>query len=357
MNTAFFDEDILLYELQQPNNNIGQNNYKIIFIGNYVIKCTEITKELNESYITQTNDNLHTYALTINKELNGYYPNYYYWSNGLVNKIINIPNTTIYVNCIIMDRLDGDLTNYILQTSYKTINGSMNGYNDFLDRLPKTMFPYIIDTSEAFNTLKKDMSSEIEINLNKLNSLVIELHHNIIKKGWEYYDLKLDNICYKINESGIKLYFIDDTSGLTFLNKRKTKFIDYLNLHAFIIPLFGYSILGQYNFSTIFNIQFNKEYIYDKNKLTQLLEYNNYKILQTNENDSRDYFNWIPFKQNTDSDKYTNFYVIQFVINKFRLIYFDDNAYHMSNINFNNTKEYNDHLFDNLDDIFKLKLY
>jgi hypothetical protein len=262
-----------------------------------------------------------------------------------------------------MERLDDDLTSYILKTSYHDMNGSLLNYDYFYDRLPKTMTQYIND-SDYLNSINKVITPYIKININKLIDKVIELHHNIIKKGWQYSDLKMDNICYKIINSEIQLYFIDKESGLLCLNNNKPKFTDYLNIFGLIIPIFDYGILGQYNFSNIFNIQFQDKQTQDEEfynnlmKCKKLIEQYKYTILNLNKNyQSRDLFKWIPFKKiliNTEFEDYSDFYVIQFVVGKFRLIYFDENGYHMSTPNFNKTKLYIDNLYDNLDDIFIL---
>ena len=205
---------------------------------------------------------------------------------------------------------------------------------DHIDRL-KVNYLYKDNINYLQKVLKSD-NYKIILNTNYMNDI-----EYIIQQ------LTINHLC--------KL-FIDGESGLSFI-KPTSSFIDYINLHGFIIPLFDYSILGQYNLSNIFGIKFDTEqYKYDMSECKRLIEENQYTILTTNKNKyhSRDHFKWIPFKKIIKSDEqtYTDFFVIQFVLGKFRIIYFDDNGYHMSNPDFNKTKLSIDNLYDNLIDIF-----
>ena len=352
MEKAGIDPTTIISLLSTSLPNIGQHNCGIFFIGDKVVKLiSRLSPFTIESHLHSNK-----YALQINNDLLGFYPKYYTWDDSNVNYLLNIssdPDIIEYVRCIIMERLDDDLTNYILKSSYKNIKGDLILYDDFYDRLPKTHGKYIIDRSEEFTSFCKDISYNVKTITMQLVNKVIDLHHNIIRKGYEYYDLKMDNICYKTNDTNIDLYFIDAESGLSSI-KNTSKFINYINLHGLIKPLFDYGVLGQYTLSNIFSIQFDREFILDDiDDIYKLIQLNNYKILPTGTyKDSRKYFKWIPFKINAKTDDYTDFYVIQILLNRYRLIYFDENGNHMSNPNFNKTKLFIDDIFDNLTCIF-----
>jgi hypothetical protein len=188
--------------------------------------------------------------------------------------------------------------------------------------------------------------------------MVIKLHHELIKKGWEYYDLKFDNIGYKINNGKLNLYFIDAESGLRkynengkFVNKY-TSWKDYfLNNHCWSNPLYNYRIFGQYSLNMLdigtsnFKLDFNEK--------TSIISYMKTKgciMEESSESEYGDTFRWIKFRYSNRND----FFVIQKVINKFRLVTFDDYGRHLSNNLFNTYFPKIDKLFDHLKDLYNM---
>ena len=356
MEEALIDPTLLKSMLETAPKNKGQNNRGIIVIDKYVVKCVSRSSLFSEETHLLANKN----AELINEKLAGFYPKYYKWNDSNYNYLLNlsdVPDIADYVRCIIMEKLDGDLTSYILETSYKELKGDLTGYDEFYNRLPKTDCKYIIDMSESYDSLKKEIKPIIKRITIGLIDKMIELHHNILRRGYEYYDLKIDNIGYKLNDQILELYFIDAESGLSYI-KPTSKFFDYINLHGFIRELYEYSILGQYNLSNIFDLKFTNNYQdLDLSEITKLITQHKFTVLPMGKkSDSRDYFRWIPFKiiSTVEDYTYTDFYVIQVIFNKFRLIYFDENGYHMSNPNYNKTKIIIDDIFDTLIDIFSL---
>ena len=168
-----------------------------------------------------------------------------------------------------MEKLDGDLTDYILKNSYKKVYGVEDDYKFFYDRLPKTTDKYERDTidindNEQIKQTKLDninKQKEIIDNVRKyifeicysLNTDIIFLHHQILKKGWLYQDLKFDNLGYNKNNDELQLFFIDEESGLKKIKSLESlKFEEYLNLHSLNTCLGSYGILGQDNLKNIF---------------------------------------------------------------------------------------------------------
>lgn len=88
-----------------------------------------------------------------------------------------------------MDKLDGDLTDYILKNSYKKVYGDEDNYKFFYDRLPKTNGEYKTDIINDDDNEQIKQTQFID-NVRKfifkicysLNTDIIFLHHEILKK-------------------------------------------------------------------------------------------------------------------------------------------------------------------------------
>jgi hypothetical protein len=257
---------------------------------------------------------------------------------------------------MIMEKLDGDLTNYIIKNSYINSYGNLDDYDFYYNRLPKTMVKFINqqeDTSEniqKYNQIIKNVKKYVFEICYSLNIQLLLQHHELIKRGWEYSDLKLDNIGLKKSKSNekIELLFIDLESGLINLEDytnnnsfiKKINFQEYLNLHCFNTNLGDYGTLGQYSLRYIFDIDFVNFYpkFVDKELIVEKLKSKN--LVKRDEDLN---FNWIKFIHSGSN----NFFVIQFIMGFYRLVFFDDNSLHMSNTNYN-------HYFDSfkIDELF-----
>ena len=244
------------------NKNLGQNNCGITFIDKYAIKCSAIVSEDYKNKYNNNDDNKKQHELNnvklINEELDGLFSKFYAWKNGDFYNFIKVENDK-YAMCYIMEKLDGDLTDYILKQSYFTTFNNYNNYDFYYDRLPKTNNDGIQpnDDNEEnilnFDSMLNKIRPFIIRLCQDLNDKVIFLHHKCLQAGWDYGDLKFDNIGYKIINNEIKLYFIDKESGLSKI--KDDSFMNYVCLHSLNSPLSEYSILGQYNLSSIFNVE------------------------------------------------------------------------------------------------------
>lgn len=157
-----------------------------------------------------------------------------------------------YAVCIIMKKMDGGLTKYILQKSYYETYKNMDDYDFFFEIMPKTTMEYIsnhmysVENQNKYKQMIYDIKFSILELCNCLNMKLVLLHHNLIEKGWD-----------------IKLYFIDIESGLRKIGHHAYKniihFDDYLNLNLnqLNIHLIDYLLLGQYDLGNIFGIDFN----------------------------------------------------------------------------------------------------
>ena len=213
------EEVVSILEKTLDTGNLGQNNCGIIPYLDYILKCSS------------RND-----GLLINDNIREYFLQYYLWPNGDFIKQIN--EKPFYI----MEKLDGDLTKYIIEQSYIRAYGSLEdrryGFNAFklyYETLPKTTIESLFgfnhnkylseEAIKILNEIKSNVKSHIVDILNSLQPKIIELHHNLIKRNYIYLDLKLDNIGYKILEDkNIKLYFIDVESGLSHVYQKYIKF-------------------------------------------------------------------------------------------------------------------------------------
>jgi hypothetical protein len=155
MEKANIDSTLIIPLLKKSPKNKGQHNCGILYIDRYVVKIiSKLCPFTEESHL-----NYNKYALSINENLAGYYPKYYTWDDQNANLLLDISENSIpeYVRCVIMERLDGDLTSYILESSYKILKGNLLDYDDFYDRLPKTNGKYVNDTSDEFKSFKKEI--------------------------------------------------------------------------------------------------------------------------------------------------------------------------------------------------------
>ena len=332
-------------ELKKNIHNKGQHNCGIIFINNYVIKCL---KQMNSDDILKFNEQDSRESLTlekINDELEDEFVKYYKWTDDKIFNYIEISESTdvvkIYARCILMKKLDGDLTDYILKKSYLMAFKNLTDFDFYYQRLNFRKDNSINFETESeenkqkFKEIKKSVVKFIYKILLSLNLQLIFLYHGLLKKGWVYGDLKLDNIGYiKENEEceDIKLLFIDYESGLSNIldfNYNKPDYTDYLNEHFIYSYIGTYSIFGQDNLETMLGMDFSNAYpeFNKKEEIISTLTEKNFKK-SAEENIS---FRWIKFHFSS----YNNFFVIQFFMGLYRLVFFDDYSRHMSNPEYN----------------------
>jgi hypothetical protein len=348
--------------------NIGQHNCGIIFFKDYAIKCVGLLDSLPTNNIIYKNEeDFNKYEL-INKELKGLFPLSYTWpSTNNIYHYINVKNKLnedYYAKCIIMEKLDGDITNYIFKTAYEEIFPNGNHYEDYYNCIPKTGHRGLNFTKffsvQSFLCIMKNIKPKVKEIVNKLEPQVIELHHNLNNKGWKYIDLKLDNIGYKIIDNKIKLYFIDEESGLNkadYNNKYFETDSFFLDFNWSIIPLYQYSIFGGYSFISSFKDKLffpnqeetkKKLLFIEKDDILCKLKLMNCKIIKK-EYSGEDIYRWIKFQYNNSKD----FCVIQKILfKKYRLVRFDEKDRHQSDPEYNNNYEKVDIIFDNLKDVY-----
>ena len=188
--------------------NVGQENCGILPYKKYILKCP-----LYNSY---------QFPKTLNNSIRLFFPQYYLWPDHHFFTMIN--GHSWYI----MERLDGDLTKYILEQSYISKYGQLNNefvvernlrisngfkfYYEFLPRMTNRTFPFKLlneKGTQIFNDIKENVKPHIKNILNKIQKKIIELHHNLIINDYIYKDLNLDNFAYKIVDGDIKFYFID----------------------------------------------------------------------------------------------------------------------------------------------------
>jgi hypothetical protein len=347
---ATVDVEYVVAQLKLNVSNSGQFNCGIIYVDEYVVKCLGKTSNMND--ISGDDVNYTARLDKINKIVNGLSPEYYHWDGSdSYLKYIKINNEDDdgglqYARCIIMDKLDGDLTSYIFKKSYKQTFGNMNDYQFYHDRLKKTHgYTTMYNTEDIVDKNKFDgIISAIRPNMYTLcvyfNIKIIMLHHNLLQSGWIYNDYKLDNICYKIIDGEIKLYFIDEVGFVEIIDDipgedNMSKYIDvnFINFHAS-----KYGIFGQYNLQNQFNIGFDNfvnplELKIDEIK-TKLMELTGplsttpiKKFIVTNVNTQ---YKWISIRR----EGHNNIVTLQFIQGIYRLVSFDSHNRHMSNANY-----------------------
>lgn len=330
--------------------NLGQHNCGILFYKNYVIKCLGLESEdEKKKYENENNENIIICnRKLINDKLKGLYPLFFIWpgKNNIYHYIFLKENT--YALCIIMERLDGDLTNYILETAYKNTYPNGNDYKYMYDRLPKTMEEFI-DKDQKSECIVNEISDNLIKLLITLEPKLIKLHHDLVLKGWTYHDLKLDNIGYKIIDDKIKLYFIDEESGLKYYDPEEDIWTNYLDYHWTKTLIFEYGILGQYSLKSI-----GVKKIPDNELIQDLLSFKEKdeiinKLANCKLEKTSDTFRWLKFRCENNND----FFVIQkILINKYRLVRFDDNSRHLSNPKYRERLKKIDIIYDNLEDLY-----
>ena len=184
LNIANINEDVVgILEKTLDTNNLGQNNCGIIPYLKYILKCVQydVYDEIN-----------------LDKGIREYFPNFYLWPDRKFIKKINEKNFYI------MEKLDGDLTKYIIEESYINTYGSLEyelekfkPFELYYDTLPKTMikgfFPqenYEKYLSEKTKVILKEIKTEVTSNIIKILALlqpkIIELHHNLVKRNYKY---------------------------------------------------------------------------------------------------------------------------------------------------------------------------
>lgn len=344
--------------------NLGQHNCGILFVNDlYVIKCVGIVDKIKEnSPITES-------AELRNFELRGYFPVYYTWpGTRQIYHYIKLPDkvsnesagskvTEQYALCFIMEKLDDDLTNYLIKTAFYRIYQQGNAedaakFAYMYEHFPKTRQPFTKATDES-KKLVSSINGEIQKIVAELETEVINLHHSFVLKGWLYNDNKFDNIGYKMIGDTMKLYFLDD-EGLNRYDKYNFAgnlipdyHKKYLNNRWVNSPLHTYGIFGQYSLNgcgfTFDNPDRDDNWdgIYDdiKVKLT---------TMSCKEVDKSRYFMWVGFRYRS----YNDMFVIQKILNRFRLVRFDDYGRHQSNIEYNDFFSKVDIIFDNIDMVY-----
>lgn len=352
IDVANINELDVANKIRNNNKNLGQNNCGVIFIDNYAIKCLDITDKKKE----EDDQRYLEYIEKINVELVDFIPRFYKWTNDKLKNFIRInydDENPQYAICIIMDKLDGDLTNYILRKAYFNTYNNYDNYDFFYERLPKTTINYTKirnDTPDNFVKYNK-IIDEVKPNIfelcNCLNIKLLKLHHNLCKKGWWYKDLKLDNIGYKTKSNGdIKLYFIDIESGL-FMKPDKYNDLDYTLPNETIGE---YSVLGQYNIGNIFSINFqnfvskiNQETIHD---IIDNLKNKEINLIKNNRTYRQHQYSFIKSGRN-------NKFVIQYVQGFYRLFTLDDNDNYTFSKNYNQLFPKFDVLCYSLEELYK----
>lgn len=325
--------------------NLGQHNCGIIPYKQYIIKCLNCDDNASKNTDVTTISHFNE----LNRDLNEIFPKYYLWTDGSPYLFIKKEQTSEkYCKLMIMERLDGDLTKYIIESSYKNVYNTLDkNYLFYYEYLPKTTTQPVVPTEflndnalKNLNDLKKNVKNEIIKLVNELQPEITRLHHTLIKRGYDYNDLKFDNIGYKNNDK-IKFYFIDEESGLKKIQNSDWKF--YVDIWGLVRSLSTYSIFGQYTLRSIFDIpnptnEFN--FIDLKAKLVAL------KFICLSE-DIR--FKYIRFRHSSHNDSC----VIQFCNGLFRLVRFDDYKRHQSDSQYNIGFEPVDELFENVTDLLK----
>ena len=156
--------------------NLGQQNCGIIPYNNFIIKC------IDRGFSSD--------AQKLNEKIKNYFPNLYLWEDSKFYK--EIETKKFYI----MERLEGDLTKYIMEQSYINFYNVLdNNYKLYYESFPKTMinsiyFPYTTSLSDSYikniNEIRENVKPKITELLIQLQPDIIELHHNLIKNGYSY---------------------------------------------------------------------------------------------------------------------------------------------------------------------------
>jgi hypothetical protein len=345
-NIVDIDIEYVVSQLKLNIQNSGQNNCGIVFVDDkYVIKCVKKTKIISDD------DHREKLYDDINNDLDGLFPKYYAWNNNN-NKYIKFIKISeeneepLYAKCTMMEKLDGDFTSYVLKESYRQAFGNLDEYDFYYDRLRKTHEYINVNNENEVNKNKfNDAINKIKPNIYNLclslNTKLTFLHHKLAKLGWQYHDLKLDNIGYKITDGQLKLYFIDEESGLQkiFRDNQYFNVNEYVELEFLKRVLGKYDFLGQQNMRSQFQIEFGhfENPFEDENvitTITNLKDPMNHQSTQKNIMISKEnsFFKWIHVRCTGRN----NSAIIQYVHGLYRLVSFDDNLRHISN------KDYDD---------------
>ena len=427
---ADIDDNLLKNKsyLKENIKNTGNRNCGILPYKNYMLKCQKNLTKFN-----------------VNNKIKNYFPEFYKWNSGDFQKRIN--DNFFYV----MEKLDGDLSEYLLQktneitygnkheinfknndeqylffydylnkiesNNYETIYNSKNTYIltniitivyliisiihilykiygrnsrlNFYDIIFSTSSMLLVLTADSsllnkyslkniysicksklfkiknesnikiFNKIKNKMKKTFSNLVKNLQPEIIKLHHNLIKNNYEYRDLKFDNIGYKIINGEIKLYFLDIESGLFKIhyNELYESWNDYMDKYQLTISPNEYGFLGGVNDNIKSMIDFKYSYI----NLDQLIEgiksnHNEINFTVINRNDE---YRYIQIKLNQDMIQNNfDFFCIQVCTFYLRLVRFDKNTNHPSNLSYDQKIEPIDELFQNINElILKLKTF
>ena len=362
-------------------NNYGQQNCGILKYKKYIIKCLK-------TYINQQES---IDIPLIHDDIIAYFPLYYKWPNNHLQ--YNIPNReNTYSLCIIMERLDGDLTDYIFKSVYKETFGNMESYDNFINELVK------------MPKSNNQMAPKIIILINELIPKIIILHHELSKRGYVYNDLKLDNIGYKQLNDDVHLYFLDPESGYNIINNTGDsislfkQIIDYedkpykiksikddgtielksmgKNENIIIVnkndifeyeepsynvymeqlwvtkSLYDYYIFGRNTINDLFHILTPVlQFIEKQNIVDHLIKLNFIKIYEN------EYYNYITMQYKSRLDFVCIQYISHNTNNCYRLVRFDENNKHPSNDKYNNVLEKIDELFYDLPSLYNKLQY
>tara|TARA_E500000178_G_scaffold342376_1_gene387486 strand:+ start:1015 stop:2343 length:1329 start_codon:yes stop_codon:yes gene_type:complete len=430
LSIANIDDNLLKNKsyLKENIKNIGNRNCGILPYKNYMLKCQKNLTKFN-----------------VNNKIKEYFPEFYRWNSGDFQKRIN--NNFFYV----MEKLDGDLSEYLLQktneitygnkheinfktnseqylffydylnkiesNNYETIYNSKSTYIltniilviylivsiiyilykiynhdsrlNFYDIIFSTSSMFLVlginstlfenyslknmysicrsklfqiknDTNiKVFNKIKNKMKKVFSNLVKNLQPEIIKLHHNLIKNNYEYRDLKFDNIGYKIINGKIKLYFLDIESGLFKIhnNELYESWNDYMDKYQLTICPSEYGFLGGGNSNIKSMIDFKYSYI-NLDKIIEEIKSDqdgiNFSVI--NRNDEYRYIQ-IKLNQNMIQNNF-DFFCIQVCTFYLRLVRFDKNTNHPSNLNYDQKIEPIDELFQNINElILKLRSF
>ena len=245
-----------------------------------------------------------------------------------------------------MQALDGDLTEYVLKTAHEKCKRDGDTSMSY-----ENMYKEIADGPTNDNKpIRTAMSPHITPVLESLQDAVIKLNHDLVSRGWRHRDYKLDNIGYAKEADGIRLYYLDgDALEKIDPNQQWYPWKEFLRMKK--DPISQSGILGQWQLDSVFPAQDPselKDSTLSENEhglIVDKLEKNGCRVLEADQN-------WIRFQQGIENDSF----VIQKILNKYRLIRFDSHGRHMSDPEY--SKERNEHpgldqMFDTIEDLFE----